>query len=101
MTRSLITQILIITAGLALAAPGSARDAVNRDPDKYQDLLENENVRVLAYHDPPGEKTHQHRRPAFVLYAITPFKRTITLPDGKMILREFEAGEQCGQKHKH
>lgn len=93
MTRFPITKVLFITAGIALAAPVSAQDAVATDPDKYKVLLENDNVRVLAYHDQPGEKTHQHRHPAFVLYAITPFKRTITLPDGKVILREFKAGE--------
>ncbi len=57
------------------------------------ELLENEHVRVLEYRDMPGEKTHRHYHPAFVLYAQGPFKRTITLPDGKVIQREFKAGD--------
>lgn len=86
-------RLLIIIASLVLSAPVNAQDAVKTDPEKYKILLENDSVRVLAYHDQPGEKTHQHRHPAFVLYAIAPFKRTITLPDGKVLLREFKAGE--------
>jgi hypothetical protein len=50
-------------------------------------------VRVLEYRDMPSEKTHQHHHPAFVLYALGPFKRRITLPDGKVLMREFEAGD--------
>lgn len=86
-------RVLMIIASILLSAPVSAQDAVETDADKYKILLENDSVRVLAYHDRPGEKTHQHRHPAFVLYAIAPFKRTITLPDGKVIVREFKAGE--------
>lgn len=86
-------RLSLIIASLALSATAAAQDAVNTDGDKYRVLLENERVRVLEYRDRPGEKTHQHRHPAFVLYAIEPFKRTITLPDGKLIVREFKAGE--------
>ncbi|WP_313951632.1 cytoplasmic protein [Accumulibacter sp.] len=86
-------RLSLIIASLALSATAAAQDAVSTDGDKYRVLLENERVRVLEYRDRPGEKTHQHRHPAFVLYAIEPFKRTITLPDGKLIVREFKAGE--------
>ena len=50
-------------------------------------------VRVLEYKDIAGEKTQQHSHPAFVLVALSPFKRKITLPDGKAIVREFKAGD--------
>ena len=52
-----------------------------------------EGLRVLEYRDQPGAKTHQHRHPAFVLYALGPFKRKLTLPDGKTMMREFKAGD--------
>lgn len=55
--------------------------------------MENEQVRVLEYRDMPGEMTHQHRHPAFVLYAVGAFKRKIHLPDGKVLMREFKAGD--------
>lgn len=70
-----------------------AADPVVSDGDKYKVLLENGQVRVLEYRDLPGEKTHQHDHPSFVLYAQTPFKRKITLPDGKVIIREFKEGD--------
>lgn len=79
-----------------------AADPVETDGDKYKVLLENEEVRVLVYQDLPGEKTHQHYHPAFILYALGPFKRKITLPNGKAILRDFKEGDTLyseGQMH--
>ena len=81
-------------ATLALfTGSASAQDAVETDAGKYKAILENECVRVLEYNDQPGEKTHQHRHPAFVLYALSGFKRTLTLPDGKVLRREFKPGD--------
>ena len=86
-------RILVILTVLLLSQTVNAQDPVQTDGDKYRVILENERVRVLEYRDLPGEKTHQHRHPAFVLYALGPFKRTITLPDGKVLSREFKAGD--------
>jgi len=83
----------IITALITLATSALAQDAVQTDGDKYKVILENACVRVLDYQDAAGEKTHQHTHPAFVLYALGPFKRTLTLPDGKVLRREFKAGD--------
>ena len=85
---------LISIAMLAtLATSVFAQDALQTDGDKYTVLLENDCVRVLDYRDSPGEKTHQHSHPAFVLYALNPFQRSLTLPDGKTFMREFKAGD--------
>ena len=70
-----------------------AQSPIETDGNKYKVVLENEQVRVLEYRDLPGEKTHQHGHPAFVLYAVSPFKRKIHLPDGKVLMREFKAGD--------
>ncbi len=70
-----------------------AQDAVQTDGDKYKVIFENECVRVLDYKDQPGDSTHQHTHAAFVLYALAPFKRSITLPDGTVLKRQFEEGE--------
>lgn len=79
---------------LLFAACGAhAQDATHTDGDKYRVLLENEQVRVLSYRDLPGERTHQHRHPAFVVVALAPFQRKLLLPDGRTIVREFKAGE--------
>ena len=71
----------------------SAADPVETDGDKYKVRYEDERIRVLEYRDMPGQKTKQHYHPRFVLFALTPFKRTITLPDGKVLTREFKAGD--------
>ncbi len=76
-----------------LAAGAQAQDPTRTDGDKYKVIMENDRVRVLEYRDLPGEKTNQHRHPAFVLYALGPFSRNITLPDGKIMRRDFKAGE--------
>ncbi len=71
----------------------SFQDPIITDPDKYKVIFENESVRVLDYQDKPGEKTNKHGHPAFVLYALSPFKRNIHLEDGKIIVREFKTGD--------
>lgn len=78
---------------LLLPRAASAQDPVHTDGDKYRVLLENEHVRVLAYTDRPGDRTLQHSHPAFVVYALAPFKRKLELADGRTLLREFKAGD--------
>jgi len=83
-----------VLLSILLASTGAfAQDAVQTDGDKYKVIFENECVRLLEYKDLPGQATHQHRHPAFVLYAFAPFKRSITLPDGKVLQRQFKAGD--------
>lgn len=86
-------RLAAIAAVLLAATPASAQDARQTDPDKYKTILENECVRVLEYTDRPGARTLQHRHPAFVLYALSGFKRTLTLPGGKVLSRQFRAGD--------
>lgn len=89
MVRPAVALCLLALA----AAPAMAQDPLQTDGEKYKLKFENERVRVLEYRDQPGQKTNEHRHPAFVLYALGPFKRTITLPGGKVLTREFKAGE--------
>ncbi len=84
-----ITLAIVVASTLA----ASAQDPTHTDGDKYKAKIDNEKVRVLEYRDLPGEKTHQHRHPAFILVALGPFKRRIILPDGKVLVREFKAGD--------
>ncbi len=83
----------ILIGSVFLATSAFAQDAIQTDGDKYKAILENDCVRVLDYRDNPGEKTHQHKHPPFILYALSSFKRTLTLPDGKIIKREFKEGD--------
>jgi quercetin dioxygenase-like cupin family protein len=86
-------KAIALLAGLLLPSCVLAQDPVQTDGDKYKVLLENDQVRVLEYTDQPGQKTQQHRHPAFVVYALSPFRRTLTLADGRVVSREFRAGD--------
>ena len=76
-----------------LAGPVLAQDPARSDGDKYKVLLENDQVRVLEYKDLPGQKTDPHVHPRFVVYAVQPFKRRLTLGDGRVLTRDFKAGD--------
>lgn len=84
-------RYLAALAFLLPAAAAGAADPAHTDGDKYKVRFENE--RVLEYRDAPGEKTLQHAHPNFVLYAVSPFKRKLLLPDGKELTREFKSGD--------
>lgn len=89
-----MNRIALTCTSIALLATSAfAQDAIQTDGDKYKVILDNDCVRVLDYRDEPGARTHQHRHPAFVLYALSPFQRTLTLPDGKILKREFKVGD--------
>lgn len=88
-----MTRTIAIVALLASVTAALADDPTKTDGDKYKVKFENDKVRVLEYRDKPGEKTHQHKHPAFMLVAMTPFKRRLALPDGKVLTREFKAGD--------
>ena len=56
-------------------------------------LLENDCVRV-RYHDfAVGQSVPMHSHPAYVGYALEPFKALITLPDGSQRIVEHKVGE--------
>lgn len=80
--------LLAVWSGLA-----AAQDPSHTDGDKYRVVIDNPRVRVLRYHDLPGEKTQLHRHPAFVVVALAPFKRRLALGDGRVMAREFQAGD--------
>jgi hypothetical protein len=84
---------LFLTVLLGASLGATAQDASHTDGDKYKVVLDNAHLRVLEYRDLPGDKTHQHQHPAFVVVALAPFKRKLLLPDGRTVMREFKAGE--------
>jgi len=95
---------LILALALVLMLYGNtpAQDPAKTDSDKYKVVLENERVRILEYRDKPGEKTTMHVHPDFVVVARSAFRRRLTLPGGKTMVREFRPGEVLwtdGQSH--
>lgn len=87
------TTRTVVWTALLLATGAQAQDAAQTDGDKYKVVLDNTHVRVLEYTDQPGQKTHPHRHPPFVVYALAPFRRTLTLGDGRVLSREFKVGD--------
>ncbi|MGE5028254.1 MAG: hypothetical protein ACM3JK_07250, partial [Betaproteobacteria bacterium] len=82
-----MTRILLIACCMLFVPVIRAQDPTVTDGGKYRVILENDQVRVLDYHDKPGQKTAQHHHPDFILYALSPFRRKLDLPDGKTITR--------------
>ncbi len=82
-----------LALAVLMVAVAFAQDPSKTDGDKYKVILENDKVRVLDYKDMPGDKTHQHHHPDFVLYALNPFSRKLTFLDGKSMIREFKTGD--------
>jgi quercetin dioxygenase-like cupin family protein len=93
---AILVGLLVLGLACASGSSGAARvagaDPVDSDGDKYKVLLDNPQLRVLHYADEPGAKTQLHHHPCFVLYALAPFKRRLTFPDGSQKERTFEAG---------
>jgi hypothetical protein len=52
-------------------------DPTITDPDKYKVVFENERVRVLEYHDKPGETTSPHDHPDSIMYTLSSFERRL------------------------
>jgi hypothetical protein len=94
--RFCLPAAALVLAGVACvhaAHPTAAPDPLQTDGDKYHVVLDNTFVRVLRYHDEPGAATRLHHHPCFVMYALGPFERELTFPDGKRRTRSFRAGE--------
>lgn len=85
--------LLKIVAVAFIPSLVAAHDPVLTDGDKYKVIFENDCVRVLDYKDSPGDKTNEHKHPAFVMYSLSVFNRTLTLPNGKVLQRQFKEGD--------
>ncbi|HYP77884.1 MAG TPA: hypothetical protein VER12_18060 [Polyangiaceae bacterium] len=90
---ALALTVLFVSGTWAIASAQSERDPLHTDGDKYHLVFENQLLRVLRYQDEPGATTHQHHHPCFLLYALAPFKRQLSFPDGSRRTRVFQAGE--------
>jgi hypothetical protein len=74
---------LICTAVLLLsAAPALAQDPATVDPDHYQVVFENDDVRVLRITYGADEESVMHEHPVAVFVALTANKVKMTFPDG-------------------
>ena len=69
-----------------------AQDAVKVDPKHYSVEFENDEVRVLRIKYGPGEKSVMHKHPRGVVFFVTDYEATFTLPDGNVINASGKAG---------
>ena len=69
-----------------------SEDPTCTDPDKYQVVFENEQVRVLEYLDHPGDRTTPHVHPDSVMYTLSSFRRRLYGSDGEIRDVEMRAG---------
>jgi hypothetical protein len=56
-------------------------DPVATNPQLYSVVFENARVRVLRYHDRPGEHTRPHRHPDSVMITLSAFERRLVQGD--------------------
>jgi quercetin dioxygenase-like cupin family protein len=61
-------------------------------PSTHKPVLDNDQVRVLDIRVRPGGTAPMHSHPAYVFYALTPFKVRFTYPGGRSEVLEGEAG---------
>lgn len=67
-------------------------DPALTDPSLYTVVFENERVRVLRYHDRPGDRTHPHRHPDSVMITLSGFDRRLH-HEGQEVDVTLTAGE--------
>jgi len=89
MQRFLILSTLV----LLVIAQGVAQDPVKVAAKQCKVVLDNDQVRVLKWVDPPHVKTPMHFHPAMVSVSFTSDKTRYTYPDGKTKESESKAGQ--------
>ncbi len=76
-------------------------DPAVSNPDHYTVVFENDRVRVLEYHDEPGDRTTPHRHPDSMMYTLSSFRRRL-VSDGaerEVELQSGTAGWLPAQEH--
>lgn len=68
------------------------QDPVVTNPDNYKLVFENDQVRVLEYHDVPGHRTTPHEHPDSVMYTLSSFRRRLYAADGQSRDVEISSG---------
>ena len=78
-------------------------DPVSTNPELYSVAFENDRVRVLRYHDHPGDRTQSHEHPDSMMITASTFERRlrhdghsvdVTIPAGEV--RWLDAQEHSG-----
>ncbi len=89
-----------------------ADDPVASNPSLYRVVMENDDVRVLEYHDRPGDRTTPHGHPDSVMITLSAFERRLIAGDASRevamsagtaswLPAQEHAGENIGQTETH
>ena len=87
-------------------------DPVESNPSLYKVVFENERVRVLEYHDRPGDRTTPHTHPDSVMVTLSGFDRRLSVGDqvrevslvpgqAAWLPAQTHAGENIGTSETH
>lgn len=86
---SLLICVLVLAGAAAFAQDVTT---VAGGPETHKVVLDNDKVRVLDVHIPPGSKVGMHSHPANVSYYDSDGKMKVTLADGKTVVKDLKAG---------
>ena len=77
---------------MVLESHEASGDPTVTNPHLYTTVFENDRVRVLAYHDHPGDRTTPHRHPDSVMVTLSAFQRRVS-SGGREVDVELGPGE--------
>lgn len=73
--------------------PAFSQDPVQVAPNNYKVVFENDRVRVLSFHDRPGEKWGLHAHPDMVVISLDAYKVRNVVPGTEPTVRETKKGD--------
>lgn len=76
------TALIFASALLVCAPPALAQDPVEVDPEHYEVVFENDDVRVLRITYGVHDRSVMHEHPGGVFVALTDNETKMTFPDG-------------------
>ena len=82
----------LVCLGAAPVAAQQDLDSVKADPAHHKVEFENDQVRIVRYVIPPGDKTAQHSHPNNVNVLLTDVNAKFITPDGKISEVHGKAG---------
>jgi quercetin dioxygenase-like cupin family protein len=91
----LLTWPTALLFALTLTVPALAQDnldSVKVDPAHHKVVLENDQVRVVRWVIPVGDKTLMHSHPESLIINLTDYSGRVTTPDGKTFEVHAKAG---------
>jgi quercetin dioxygenase-like cupin family protein len=91
----LLTSLTALLFALTLAVPSLAQDnldSTKADPAHHKVVFENDEVRVVRWVIPVGDKTLMHSHPDSLIVDLTDYNGRVTTPDGKTFEVHAKAG---------